>query len=58
MAHFLARVQIFDALTYSKGASCLKMLSNFVGQDKFLQGVYVLRTLLDSGARLSPLTFV
>ncbi|GAA5943215.1 hypothetical protein JCM10213_006247, partial [Rhodosporidiobolus nylandii] len=31
--------QIFDALTYSKGASCLKMLSFFVGQDKFLKGV-------------------
>ena len=33
--------QIFDALTYSKGASCLKMLSNFVGEEKFLKGVCV-----------------
>ncbi|CEQ41474.1 SPOSA6832_03182 [Sporobolomyces salmonicolor] len=31
--------QIFDAVSYSKGASCLKMLSNFVGEKTFLQGV-------------------
>ncbi|GAA6002057.1 hypothetical protein JCM10207_003055 [Rhodosporidiobolus poonsookiae] len=31
--------QIFDALTYSKGGSCLKMLSNWVGEAAFLRGV-------------------
>ncbi|GAA5821754.1 hypothetical protein JCM11491_005117, partial [Sporobolomyces phaffii] len=31
--------QIFDAVSYSKGGSVLKMLSNFIGQDKFLKGV-------------------
>lgn len=31
--------QIFDAISYSKGASILKMLSNYVGQEKFLLGV-------------------
>ncbi|GAA5938456.1 M1 family metallopeptidase [Sporobolomyces koalae] len=31
--------QIFDAVSYSKGASVLKMLSNYVGQEVFLKGV-------------------
>ncbi|KJA27394.1 hypothetical protein HYPSUDRAFT_131428 [Hypholoma sublateritium FD-334 SS-4] len=31
--------QIFDALSYSKAASVLRMLSNYVGEEKFLQGV-------------------
>ena len=31
--------QIFDAVSYSKGASVLKMLANKVGQDTFLKGV-------------------
>ncbi|GJN87500.1 hypothetical protein Rhopal_000449-T1 [Rhodotorula paludigena] len=48
--------QIFDALTYSKGASCLKMLSNFVGQDKFLLGVSIyLKRHLYGNARTADL---
>lgn len=31
--------QIFDAISYSKGASVLKMLSNMVGEETFLKGV-------------------
>ncbi|KAH9955891.1 leucyl aminopeptidase, partial [Russula dissimulans] len=31
--------QIFDALSYSKAASVLRMLSRYVGEDKFLKGV-------------------
>ncbi|KAJ2930053.1 hypothetical protein H1R20_g7024, partial [Candolleomyces eurysporus] len=31
--------QIFDALSYSKAASVLRMLSNYVGEDRFLKGV-------------------
>lgn len=31
--------QIFDAISYSKGASVLKMLSNMVGEKTFIQGV-------------------
>ncbi|KAJ7108703.1 peptidase family M1-domain-containing protein [Mycena epipterygia] len=31
--------QIFDGLSYSKAASVLRMLSCFVGEDKFLKGV-------------------
>lgn len=31
--------QIFDSLSYSKAASVLRMLSNYVGEDKFLKGV-------------------
>ncbi|PPQ65107.1 hypothetical protein CVT24_003068 [Panaeolus cyanescens] len=31
--------QIFDALSYSKAASVLRMLSNYVGEEKFLKGV-------------------
>ncbi|KAK7047331.1 Aminopeptidase 2 mitochondrial [Paramarasmius palmivorus] len=33
--------QIFDALSYSKAASVLRMLSDFVGEDQFLKGVSV-----------------
>ncbi|GAA5899974.1 hypothetical protein JCM8208_005555 [Rhodotorula glutinis] len=48
--------QIFDALTYSKGASCLKMLSNFVGEDKFLKGVSIyLKRHLYANARTEDL---
>lgn len=37
---FLPRFrQIFDAVSYSKGASVLKMLSNLVGEETFLKGV-------------------
>ncbi|RXW20987.1 hypothetical protein EST38_g4846 [Candolleomyces aberdarensis] len=31
--------QIFDDLSYSKAASVLRMLSNYVGEDRFLKGV-------------------
>ncbi|KAJ7632427.1 leucyl aminopeptidase [Roridomyces roridus] len=33
--------QIFDALSYSKGASVLRMLSDYIGEDKFLKGVSI-----------------
>ncbi|KAF8892603.1 leucyl aminopeptidase [Infundibulicybe gibba] len=33
--------QIFDSLSYSKAASVLRMLSNYVGEDKFLKGVSI-----------------
>ncbi|KAK7693087.1 hypothetical protein QCA50_002652 [Cerrena zonata] len=33
--------QIFDALSYSKAASVLRMLSDYVGEDKFLKGVSI-----------------
>jgi len=33
--------QIFDALSYSKAGSVLRMLSNFVGEEKFLKGVSI-----------------
>ncbi|KAG9226085.1 hypothetical protein CCMSSC00406_0004996 [Pleurotus cornucopiae] len=34
-------LQIFDALSYSKAASVLRMLSNYVGEDLFLKGVSI-----------------
>jgi aminopeptidase 2 len=33
--------QIFDAISYSKGASVLRMLMGVVGEDKFLKGVSI-----------------
>ncbi|KAI5449750.1 Aminopeptidase 2 mitochondrial [Naganishia albida] len=33
--------QIFDSISYSKGASVLRMLSAVVGEDKFLKGVSI-----------------
>ncbi|KIJ42373.1 hypothetical protein M422DRAFT_75548 [Sphaerobolus stellatus SS14] len=33
--------QIFDSLSYSKAASVLRMLSVYVGEDKFLKGVSI-----------------
>ncbi|KAF8590749.1 leucyl aminopeptidase [Ramaria rubella] len=34
-------VQIFDALSYSKAAAVLRMLSVYVGEEKFLKGVSI-----------------
>ncbi|CAG8468881.1 16603_t:CDS:10 [Funneliformis caledonium] len=31
--------QIFDAISYYKGASVIRMLSNFIGEDVFLSGI-------------------
>lgn len=31
--------QIFDAISYSKGSSVLRMISQYIGEDKFIQGV-------------------
>lgn len=31
--------EIFDAITYSKGASVIRMLADFVGEEKFAQSV-------------------
>lgn len=31
--------QIFDAISYSKGSSVLKMLANYVGEENFIKGV-------------------
>lgn len=31
--------EIFDAISYSKGGSVLRMISEIVGEDKFLEGV-------------------
>jgi aminopeptidase 2 len=33
--------EIFDSLSYAKAASVLRMLSNYVGEDKFLNGVSI-----------------
>ncbi|KAG1778533.1 hypothetical protein EV702DRAFT_967778 [Suillus placidus] len=33
--------QIFDSLSYAKAGSVLRMLSNFVGQERFLKGVSI-----------------
>ncbi|KAG1756159.1 hypothetical protein EDD22DRAFT_981551 [Suillus occidentalis] len=33
--------QIFDSLSYAKAGSVLRMLSNFVGQERFLNGVSI-----------------
>ncbi|SCV72291.1 BQ2448_4985 [Microbotryum intermedium] len=33
--------QIFDSISYNKGAGVLRMLSNFIGQDTFIRGVSI-----------------
>ncbi|KAF9557550.1 Aminopeptidase 2 mitochondrial [Mortierella alpina] len=33
--------QIFDAISYYKGASCIRMLSSFLGLDVFLKGIRI-----------------
>ncbi|KAG0195736.1 Aminopeptidase 2 mitochondrial, partial [Mortierella sp. GBA30] len=33
--------QIFDAISYYKGASCIRMLSSWLGLDVFLQGIRI-----------------
>ncbi|KAI9290715.1 aminopeptidase-like protein, partial [Neoconidiobolus thromboides FSU 785] len=33
--------QIFDAISYSKGASILRMLFSYLGEDKFFEGIRV-----------------
>ncbi|KAG0231570.1 Aminopeptidase 2 mitochondrial [Actinomortierella wolfii] len=33
--------QIFDAISYYKGASCIRMLSSWLGLEKFLEGVRI-----------------
>lgn len=35
--HALEIDQIFDAISYMKGSSCIRMLSNFIGVDTFLK---------------------
>ncbi|KAJ3574305.1 hypothetical protein NP233_g1859 [Leucocoprinus birnbaumii] len=37
----LIKFKIFDSLSYSKAASVLRMLSNYVGEDRFLKGVSI-----------------
>lgn len=41
--------QIFDAVSYSKGASVLRMLSKIVGEDVFLKGVSIYLKKLSYG---------
>lgn len=31
--------QIFDAISYSKGSCCVKMVANYLGEDVFIQGI-------------------
>lgn len=31
--------ELFDSITYSKGASIIRMLANYIGEDKFATGV-------------------
>lgn len=48
--------QIFDAVSYSKGGSVLKMLANMVGKDTFLKGVSIyLKAHLYGNARTKDL---
>lgn len=48
--------QIFDAISYSKGASVLRMLKSVVGEDKFFKGVSIyLKKHLYGNAQTSDL---
>jgi len=48
--------QIFDAISYSKGASVLKMLANSIGEKAFLKGVSIyLKKHLYSNSRTADL---
>jgi aminopeptidase N len=38
--------QIFDAISYMKGSSCIRMLSNHLGTEKFLKVSYWMMTLI------------
>lgn len=31
--------ELFDSITYSKGASIIRMLADYIGEDKFAKGV-------------------
>jgi aminopeptidase 2 len=33
--------QIFDAISYSKGSCVLRMISKFIGEDKFMEGIRI-----------------
>ena len=51
--HALEIEQIFDAISYLKGSSCIRMLSNHLGVEMFLK-VRILLALLTVGGRKLP----
>ncbi|KAF8887037.1 leucyl aminopeptidase [Gymnopilus junonius] len=49
-------VEIFDSLSYSKAASVLRMLSSYIGEEKFLKGVsFYLKKRLFANSRTHDL---